>query len=105
MGKKEIIEGISSFRKNASREFRIQELYVFGSLVSGKMGKDSDIDLILVSKVFSRKKFFKRAIGLRKYWKLDYPVDFLCYTPEEFDKMKKGVTIVSEAVKEGISIN
>jgi hypothetical protein len=35
---------------------------------------------------------------------LNYPVDFLCYTPEEFNKLKKEVSIVSEALKEGIEI-
>jgi hypothetical protein len=31
-------------------------------------------------------------------------VDFICYTPEEFEKLKKEVSIVSEAFKEGIEI-
>jgi hypothetical protein len=31
-------------------------------------------------------------------------VDFICYTPEEFEKLKKEVSIVSEALKEGIEI-
>jgi hypothetical protein len=35
---------------------------------------------------------------------LNYPVDFLCYTPEEFNKLKKEVSIVSEALKEGVEI-
>lgn len=36
----------------------------------------------------------------------DGPVDLepLCYTPEEFEKKKKQIGIVSEAVKEGIEI-
>jgi hypothetical protein len=38
------------------------------------------------------------------FWDLNYPVDFLCYTPEEFNKLKKEVSIVSEALKEGIEI-
>ena len=39
------------------------------------------------------------------YWSLKYPVDFLCYTPEEFNKLKKQITIVREAVENGIEIN
>ena len=37
-------------------------------------------------------------------WPLDLPADFICYTPEEFEKLKKEVSIVSEALKEGIEI-
>jgi hypothetical protein len=39
-----------------------------------------------------------------KFWNYDLPVDFLCYTPEEFERMKKMITIVSHAVKEGIEV-
>jgi len=31
-------------------------------------------------------------------------VDFLCYTPEEFKKFKRQVTLVSEAVRKGKEI-
>jgi len=38
------------------------------------------------------------------YWNLNYPVDFLCYSPEEFNKLKKQITIVRGAVENGIEI-
>ena len=38
------------------------------------------------------------------YWNLNYPVDFLCYTPKEFNKLKNQITIVREAVRDGIEI-
>jgi hypothetical protein len=34
----------------------------------------------------------------------DYPVDFLCYTPEEFRKLSKQISLVKQAIKEGIEI-
>ncbi len=43
-----------------------------------------------------------RAYLIEKKWEFDYPVDFLCSTPEEFNKLKKQVTIIREAVKTGI---
>lgn len=107
MGKaddKQVIEGIRKFREDSFKEFRIEKIIVFGSFVSGRMGKDSDIDMILVSKLFRGRKFFKRGVGLHKYWKLDYPVDFLCYTPEEFNKSSRRVSIVSQAIKEGMEL-
>ena len=103
--KDKVIEDIKRFREESFREFRIEKIIVFGSFVSGRMKKDSDIDMILVSKLFRGRKFFKRGVGLHKYWKLDYPVDFLCYTPEEFDKGSKRVSIVSQAIKEGMELS
>jgi predicted nucleotidyltransferase len=107
MGKgnyKEIIDGIKAFMQESSDEFKIEKIIIFGSFVSGKMKSNSDIDLILVSKSFRGKKFFKRGIGLHKYWKLDLPVDFLCFTPEEFREKSKRVSIVSQAIKDGMEL-
>ncbi|MDI6721388.1 MAG: nucleotidyltransferase domain-containing protein [Candidatus Aenigmarchaeota archaeon] len=90
------------------REFKkknkIEKMYLFGSMASGKSHKYSDIDLIVVSKRFRNKGILGRAPQLYMTWDLEYPVDFLCYTPEEFNKLKKQVTIVREAVKNGIAI-
>ena len=79
-------------------------MYFFGSRARGKSHKYSDIDLIIVSPKFKKLNFFKRGARMYDYWNLNYPVDFLCYTPKEFNKLKKQITIVSEAVKEGIEI-
>lgn len=103
MGEKTIIKGIKEFKNKLSKEKKIDEIIFFGSRVKGKHKKYSDIDLIIVSPEFRGIKT-GRAIGLHKYWKLNYPVDFLCYTPEEFKKLKKQISIVSTALKEGITI-
>lgn len=82
----------------------IEDMYLFGSQVTGKKHKWSDVDLIIVSKRFRGKGILDRAPPLYMNWGLKYPVDILCYTPEEFNKLKKQVSIVSEAVKNGIRI-
>lgn len=87
---------------------RFKEVILFGSYARGDFTKHSDVDLILVDKKFSGKDVFKRSNGLWIKWHvkqgLKYPVDFLCYTPQEFEKLKKEVSIVSEALREGIKI-
>lgn len=99
-----VIKNLKKFKQNLGKNIHINKVIFFGSRVRGKPHKDSDIDLIIVSKDFKGKKFRYRALGFYEYWDLDYPVDFLCYTPEEFKKLSKQVTIVSEAQKEGIVI-
>ena len=69
-----------------------------------KQAQDRDFDLIIVSPKFKKLDFFQRRAKIYDYWKFNYPVDFLCYTPEEFKKLSKKVSIVSEAIKEGIEI-
>ncbi len=49
-------------------------------------------------------QFYERMDKLILLW--DSPLDLgaLCYTPEEFEEKKKQITIVREAVEEGIEI-
>jgi hypothetical protein len=101
---KSLIEELKDFKKEVSKKIPILKLYFFGSRVKGKYHRYSDIDLIVVSDKFRGLKFRRRPLLLYDYWNLDYPVDFLCYTPEEFEKLRKMITIVREAVKEGIEI-
>ena len=102
--KKTIIKKLERFKGRIQNNIDVDKIIFFGSRVHGKPHKYSDIDLIIVSKSFREKKFRYRPIGFYDYWDLNYPVDFLCYTPEEFNKLKKQVTIVKEAVDNGIEI-
>ena len=104
MSKTKDIKILKEFKKKISKYLPIHKLILFGSRAKGKTHKDSDFDLIIVSEDFEGKKSFKRGIGFYNYWNIDYPVDFLCYTPQEFNKMKNKITIVKNAVKEGIEI-
>ena len=104
MGKRNIIKLLENFKIQTSRELPIQKLILFGSMAKENARKWSDIDLVIVSNNFKKLKFRKRATKMYDYWNLDYPVDFLCYTPEEFNKLKKQITIVKEAVENGIEI-
>ncbi|ATZ61002.2 MAG: hypothetical protein DDT33_01407 [Firmicutes bacterium] len=102
--KKDVIKDLRDFRKKSSKHTSIERMIFFGSRAKGEYEKHSDIDLIIVSPKFKGLKFRKRPLLLYDSWDLDYPVDFLCYTPEEFEKKKKQITIVREAVEEGIEI-
>jgi len=105
MGEREdLISNIQEFKKNLSDIIDLQELIIFGSSISGDYTKDSDVDLIIVSPSFRGKKFYKRALGFHRRWNIDLPVDFICFTPEEFEEKRKQVSIVSEALKEGVRI-
>ena len=105
MGKKKaIVKLLKEFKSRTIKEFPITKMYFFGSRASGKPHRWSDIDLLIVSEKFKKLKFRKRSTKMYDYWDLDYPVDFLCYTPEEFKKLSKQITIVKEAVENGIEI-
>ncbi|MBI2110315.1 nucleotidyltransferase domain-containing protein [Candidatus Woesearchaeota archaeon] len=101
---KNLVLNLKEFKKRVNDEIPINKMLLFGSQTKGKTHKWSDVDLIVVSKAFKGKRSFKRANKLYDFWTIDSPVDFLCYTPQEFNRLKKHSIIVREAVREGIKI-
>ena len=95
---------IKLFAKNIKRNFDMERIIFFGSRVKGTFRENSDYDFILVSKDFKGMMFTERISKIYPYWKYDDSIEPLCYTPEEFSKLKKQVTIVREAVENGIEI-
>ena len=76
----------------------------FGSRARGDALSTSDLDLILVSPRFATVPFLKRPVEVLEA--LDYPggLEFLCYTPEEFEEKREEFGIVRVALEEGISL-
>ncbi|MEO2154871.1 MAG: nucleotidyltransferase domain-containing protein [Nanoarchaeota archaeon] len=66
--------------------------------------EESDYDLLIVSKKFKGKNVLKRMEELCKLLDEPLEVDLIPLTPEEFEKRKKDINIVSQAVKEGVKI-
>lgn len=103
MDKKSLISALRKFKKKIEKKYEIQKIILFGSRANGTPHKESDVDLILVGK-FEGKGNLQRSPPLYDDWDIDLPVDFLCYTPEEYEKLVRRVTIVREAQREGIEI-
>ena len=99
------INDITSFKRRFEKKYKIKKMLLFGSLARGEAKDDSDADLIVVSDIFKGQSHLKRPVKIHLDWDLRYPVDFICYTLEEFEKLKKRVSIVREALREGIEIN
>ncbi len=101
---KTLIKRLNIFAQQISKDYPLKRMILFGSRATGKARRDSDVDLIIVSRKFRNQHRLDRSPDLYLQWNLNYPVDFLCYTPEEFEKKKKQIGIVQQAVKEGIEI-
>lgn len=99
-----LIKKLEKFKHDLLDVIPVNKMILFGSFASGNPHKYSDIDLIIVSKKFKGVKSYRRSLELYKFWNLEYPVDFLCYTPEEFNRFKCMITIVREAIKKGTII-
>lgn len=103
MDRKKLIRKLEDFKKKLEKKIDIKEVILFGSRVNGRLRKNSDVDLIIVGD-FKGKGNLERAPQLYDFWEIDLPVDFICYTPEEYELLKKRISIVKEALTTGIFI-
>ncbi|MBI2631773.1 nucleotidyltransferase domain-containing protein [Candidatus Pacearchaeota archaeon] len=103
MDRKELIDKLKLFKKRIEKKYKIEKMILFGSRTSKVYKEDGDVDIILVGD-FKGKSNLERAPPLYIEWELDLPVDFLCYSLEEYKKLAKQITIVREALRNGIII-
>lgn len=101
MGRKRVNE-INDFIMKVKNKFHPDLILLFGSRARGEYLKQSDYDLIIVSKDFKGVNFLERIYMLLELWEYNFDVDILPYTPNEFQKKKNQIGIVNQAVKEGI---
>ncbi|MGC8998483.1 MAG: nucleotidyltransferase domain-containing protein [Candidatus Bathyarchaeia archaeon] len=83
---------------------KIDFAILFGSTVYGERLRDSDIDLIIVSKDFEGVPFEKRMLILQKHWKHDVMLEAFGFTPKEFEKLKDKSIVIQEAIEKGKKI-
>jgi predicted nucleotidyltransferase len=72
----------------------VEGIALFGSALTGRMHKESDIDLIIISKSFKNKDIFERAEMTLKQEietqrKFNIPLDVLNMSPEEYENAQQ----------------
>lgn len=87
---KQRVVKVAAFMDECLKEkgIEVDQIAVFGSQVNGRAQKDSDIDIIIVSRKFRGKNIFKRVemiagIHSKTVAKFMAPIDILLKTPEE----------------------
>ncbi|MEN9626198.1 MAG: polymerase beta, Nucleotidyltransferase, partial [archaeon] len=73
--KSELVRKLKKFKKQISKEYHPKKIIFFGSRASGKPHKDSDVDLIIVSKKFNNMNSFKRSPDLYLEWHLNTDIN------------------------------
>ncbi|MDA1191652.1 MAG: nucleotidyltransferase domain-containing protein [Candidatus Poribacteria bacterium] len=79
-------------------------ILLFGSRVTGTASEESDIDVILVSSKFEGKPFFRRATPIRVATLFPKAVDYLCYTPEEYERIQRASIVVHDAAQHAVEL-
>ena len=101
---KKIMNALKKYLRDVGKHFKVEKALLFGSRAGEDYFLNSDVDLIIVSPDFEKINFRKRMGELLEWWDEKVDLEVIGYTPEEFEKKKKQIGIVRQAVKEGIEI-
>jgi predicted nucleotidyltransferase len=100
------IEDIKNFLEKLlqGRGISINKIVLFGSFIRGGFGKESDVDIIIVSKDFRDRSMFERVkkttgIGRELVKRFQIPFDLIFYSDEEWEK--KSFLLINEAKEKG----
>ena len=67
--------------------YKPEKIILYGTTATGKVRQGSDLDLVIIKK--TEKNFYDRIGEISGIVKHNLPIDFLVYTPSEFEKMAK----------------
>lgn len=107
--RREIQRNLDQVLGGLKKYYDPEKVILFGSAATGRVGPHSDIDLIVIKE--TALNYFDRVEQLVDLLDYDLDVDFLVYTPEEFQKavkerpffrdeiMKKGKVLYEKAAR------
>lgn len=89
----QVLEGLKKY-------YDPEKVIVFGSAATGKVGPYSDIDLVVIKK--TSLPYFERVEQVVNLLDYDVDIDFLIYTPEEFERaVRERRFFQEEIIKKG----
>ena len=91
---------ISKIARAIVKGYRPEKLILFGSMVSGKIRSDSDVDFLVIKD--TRKNAWERLNDVDRYIEHTFPVDVLVYTPKEIKtRLSTGDFFIEGILKNG----
>ncbi len=78
-----------------------EQVLLFGSRARGEAHCSSDLDVIVVAQAFEGVPFLRRMPMMLRLARFPRHIDYLCYTPAEFEQAIQTSTLVNAAVREG----
>lgn len=95
---------VNHYINTLRRRIRVDGVLLFGSFAWGRPTKHSDVDLVVISKDFARRKFNNRLDFLthsRDDITYQIAMDIIGYTPKEFSEIERHSAIMAKAKKDG----
>jgi len=92
------------FVRRLKRELHAARIILFGSRARGDHRPTSDYDILVVSPRFRNVRWVERAGLVMRRWDMPLDLEPICLTPAEYRRRSKELSIVGEAIREGVSV-
>lgn len=102
MDRKQIEKVIKIYLGDLAKKIKVEKAILFGSAVQGKIGQNSDIDLLILSPAFANlrddQRFDLLYTARKSKETQSVPMDIFGLTPEEYSRA--GVLSITAEIKE-----
>lgn len=100
----EVVQDLRALKARLAQEMELSHFILFGSRARGDWLLTSDADLVVVSDRFRDTSFRHRPEIVLEHWPDRVDLEVLCYTNEEFERLRQRRCIVQAAAQEGIEL-
>ena len=97
----QVEEMLQVYLDSLKESLTIDKVILFGSHARGDALKESDIDLVVLSRDFEGVPFVRRLELLGLMWRFPKTLEALGYTPDEYEDLSQSIHILFEVRKFG----
>jgi predicted nucleotidyltransferase len=96
-----LTKSLEQILQNLVMNYRPEKVILFGSMAAAEVGEWSDLDLVIIKR--TSQPFLQRLKEVALLCHAPVGVDFLVYTPDEFERMiaEQNPFILEEIVRKG----
>lgn len=98
--RRELNKELKRITRVLKTKYHPEKIILYGSFALGRVHEWSDLDIVVVKK--TKKRFYDRIYDVSRLTDPNVAVDFLVYTPDEFEDMRLWSPFIKyEVLKKG----
>ena len=100
-------QAVRRFARRLHDDLGVERVLLFGDHLTGTATDESEYRLILIGNRFAGQELPDRPIGIHEHFYAaggDAPLDLICLTPDEFERAKGRITLVSAVMPDAIDL-
>jgi len=95
-------QDIISWCESVAREFRPDQIFLFGSYANGIPDEDSDVDILVVMQLPRGRREVRQAAAIRERVRASFPMDVIVRSPQQMARrLARGDGFIADILRHG----